>query len=145
MKASIKEMGQKIKGVGEKARALLGHREIVLSILIILIGVVSFELGYLSRNDSVSSLRVLPPLTRESNDTSASTAQKNSYVPQTAAVGAVGAVSGSYVASKNGSKYHYPWCSGAKRIKDENKIWFDTVEQARAADYTPAANCPGLE
>jgi methylphosphotriester-DNA--protein-cysteine methyltransferase len=57
----------------------------------------------------------------------------------------VGAVSGSYVASKNGTKYHYPWCSGAKRIKDENKVWFDTVEQARAAGYTPAANCPGLE
>ena len=52
---------------------------------------------------------------------------------------------GEVVASKNGSKYHYPWCSGAQRIADENKIWFNTIEEARAVGYTPAANCKGLE
>ncbi len=49
------------------------------------------------------------------------------------------------VGSKNGSKYHYPWCSGAKRIKEENKIWFASAEEAKRAGYTPAVNCPGLE
>ena len=49
------------------------------------------------------------------------------------------------VASKNGSKYHYLWCSGAKQMKEENKIYFDSVAAARAAGYTPAANCKGLE
>lgn len=52
--------------------------------------------------------------------------------------------SGQYVASKNGSAYHYPWCSGAKRIKKENKIWFQTKEEAEAKGYKPAANCDGL-
>ena len=51
---------------------------------------------------------------------------------------------GKYVASKSGSKYHLPSCSGAKRIKEENKVWFDTKEQAAAAGYGPASNCPGL-
>lgn len=51
---------------------------------------------------------------------------------------------GKFVGSKNGTKYHYPWCSGAARIKEENKIWFATAEEARRAGYTPAANCPGL-
>lgn len=51
---------------------------------------------------------------------------------------------GKYVASKNGSAYHYPWCSGAKRIKEENKIWFETKEEAEAKGYKPAANCDGL-
>lgn len=49
------------------------------------------------------------------------------------------------VASRNGSKYHRTDCSGAKQIKDENKVYFNTVEAARAAGYSPAANCPGLE
>jgi len=48
------------------------------------------------------------------------------------------------VASKNGTVYHYVWCSGAKRIKEENKIYFDSPEEAEAAGYRPAKNCPGL-
>ncbi|MEK7552742.1 MAG: hypothetical protein AAB505_01380 [Patescibacteria group bacterium] len=51
---------------------------------------------------------------------------------------------GQVVGSKNGNKYHYPWCSGAQRIKEENKIWFTSVDEAKKAGYTPAANCPGL-
>lgn len=53
-------------------------------------------------------------------------------------------VTGGYVASKNGSKYHLPWCSGAQRIKEENKVWFETKAEAEKAGYTPAANCPGI-
>jgi hypothetical protein len=49
------------------------------------------------------------------------------------------------VGSKKGSKYHFPWCSGAERISDENKIYFKTKEEAQARGYTPASNCPGLE
>lgn len=45
------------------------------------------------------------------------------------------------VVSKNGSKYHYPHCSGAKRIKEENKIVFNSSTAAEAAGYTLAANC----
>ncbi len=56
----------------------------------------------------------------------------------------VGKASGTYLASKNGTKYYLPSCSSSKRIKEENKIWFDTKEEAEAAGYGPAANCPGL-
>jgi len=49
-----------------------------------------------------------------------------------------------YVASKNGTKYYLPACGTAKRIKEENKVWFGTKEEAEAAGYGPAANCPGL-
>ncbi|HED38129.1 MAG TPA: hypothetical protein ENI76_07790 [Ignavibacteria bacterium] len=50
-----------------------------------------------------------------------------------------------YVGSINGSKYHYPWCSGAQRIKESNKIQFSSKEEAIKAGYTPAANCKGLK
>lgn len=50
-----------------------------------------------------------------------------------------------YVASKNGSKYYLPWCSGVNRIKDENKVYFESEDLALAAGYTPAANCDSLK
>ncbi len=50
-----------------------------------------------------------------------------------------------YVASREGSKYHYPWCPGASAIKEENKVWFGTTEDARAKGYQPAKNCPDLD
>jgi len=51
---------------------------------------------------------------------------------------------GEYVASKTGSKYHFPWCAGAQAIKEENKIFFNSKEEAEAAGYAPASNCKGL-
>lgn len=44
-------------------------------------------------------------------------------------------------ASKNGTKYYYPWCGGGKNIKTENKIYFTTAEKAELAGYTRASNC----
>lgn len=52
---------------------------------------------------------------------------------------------GGVVASKTGSKYHAPWCSGAQSISEANKVWFATPEEARAAGYEPAKNCKGLK
>ncbi len=47
------------------------------------------------------------------------------------------------VASKTSKSklYHYTWCSGAQRIKDTNKIWFNSAAAAEAAGYTLAGNC----
>ncbi len=55
------------------------------------------------------------------------------------------AMAGAVVASKNGAKYHYPWCAGAKQISPANLITFDSIEKARAAGLTPASNCKGLK
>jgi hypothetical protein len=63
---------------------------------------------------------------------------------QTPSTGAGQGTEGGYVASKSGSKYYLPSCSGAKRIKPENQVWFATKEAAVAAGYEPAATCKGL-
>ena len=52
--------------------------------------------------------------------------------------------SGVVVGSKNGSVYHLPQCSGARRIGEGNKIWFDSEVQARESGYRPAKTCPQL-
>ena len=49
---------------------------------------------------------------------------------------------GSFVASINGKNYYPKDCPSAKRIKEENMIWFDSAEEAEADGYTPAKNCP---
>ena len=45
------------------------------------------------------------------------------------------------VASKNSDKYHFAYCTSAKRIKEENKIWFQTEAEAQAKGLTLAGNC----
>lgn len=48
------------------------------------------------------------------------------------------------VGNKNSKIYHYPWCSGAKNMKEGNKVFFNSIEEAQKAGYKPAGNCPGL-
>lgn len=54
------------------------------------------------------------------------------------------AVGGLVVASRTGSVYHYPWCSGAAQIKRENQIWFESEEAAKNAGLTASKSCKGL-
>lgn len=49
-----------------------------------------------------------------------------------------------FVASKNGAKYYFPWCSGASKISPNNLIKFNTREEAELAGYEKASNCRGL-
>lgn len=51
---------------------------------------------------------------------------------------------GTYVASKTGTKYYLPTCSAAKRIKEENRIWFATKADAEQAGYSAASSCKGM-
>lgn len=48
---------------------------------------------------------------------------------------------GEIVASKNGKKYYFVWCSGAGNIKESNKRYFNTEELAQKAGFTLANNC----
>ena len=52
---------------------------------------------------------------------------------------------GKVVGSVKSDKYHLPECPGAKQISEQNKVWFDSIEEAERAGYQPAGNCPGLK
>lgn len=43
---------------------------------------------------------------------------------------------GIFVASKNSKIYHRPDCKYVKRIKEENKIWFQSTKEAEDRGYT---------
>ncbi len=46
-----------------------------------------------------------------------------------------------FVASKNGKLYYTSTCAGAKRIKEENKIWFANSGEAEDAGYQRSSSC----
>jgi len=139
---SIKEKLQKIKLFLTESE----RREKTLIIgIIFLVGIASFGLGRLSAFDAQKEpvkIEMNGNLTPEVPQVKISGTEKKEAV-----LGAEIELKkgGFVVASKNGNKYHFPWCSGGKRILEENKIYFESTEEARAAGYEPAGNCKGLE
>lgn len=106
--------------------------------IIILVGFAGFGLGRISLiEDSREPVRIEFPESLSASVLNAKEGVAGAIAPATG--------NGLLIASKNGSKYHYPWCGGGKRISEKNKIWFDSIEEARKAGYTPAANCKGLK
>ena len=128
---SIREIAQKIK---QKVRvwALFPPTDLLIVAIIILVGFGSFGLGRLSVQDAKKTSVVLTDTIRE--------AKKGASVGNIAV-----SASGGVVSSRNGSKYHFPWCGVAQWIAERNLISFISIEAAKKAGYTPAANCKGLE
>lgn len=46
-----------------------------------------------------------------------------------------------FVASKNGTKYYPIGCGGVNRIKEENRVWFSTKEEAEKSGYSLSSAC----
>ena len=132
MKNSIKEIAEKIKASFSNDDD--GIQSLFVAFVLILVGSAAFGLGRLSFGHK-------EPVAIENTSQIASPAQVTEA--QNFAFQEVS--SEMVVASKKGTKYHYPWCSGAKSIAEENKITFNSPEEARAAGYTAAANCKGLK
>lgn len=116
----------------------LARSDLYMIAVIILIGFAGFGLGRLSTiEDEKMSVRIEFP-----EHLSASVLNTGNTVDGSKASAIA---QGLLIASKNGSKYHFPWCGGGKRISEKNKIWFDSIDEARKAGYTPAGNCKGLK
>lgn len=148
---SIKDLAEKIKGLPAIFQS--GEEELnkyYTAAIIVLVGFASFGLGRLSVIESSrepvtidgggATESAVPPdggtAPRNSNQGAAAANAFNTAAPS---------ASGQLVASKNGTKYYFPWCAGAQKIADANKIWFNSDTDARAKGFTPAANCKGLK
>jgi hypothetical protein len=116
-----------IHAFGQFCKVLAGDfvRERGLIVAIILVGLASFGLGRLSGLDS---------------------AKQPISISQTASAALPASVElgGSYVASRRGSVYYFPWCGVAANIDPKDQVWFKTKGAAEKAGYQPAKNCRGL-
>lgn len=151
-----------IRYTKEKLKSLVVDDTVYTVVLVLLVGIGSFGLGRLSllgergsvmesgpRVQLMGTSSALAPKAATSTPPSFEGGQASlKVIKHEAAVVAAGVKEGEsngpYVASKSGSKYYLTSCSGAKRIKEENKVFFRIKGDAIAAGYTPAANCPGL-
>ncbi|MEA1929429.1 MAG: Ada metal-binding domain-containing protein [Patescibacteria group bacterium] len=122
-----------------------GHKTWALALMLVLLGALSFGLGRLSglqagREDI--GIDNLGPAA-----VSLSLEKEKIVIPPPGAGEAPSSapISQQYVGSRSSDKYHLPWCSGAKRIKQENLIYFASIADAEQAGYKPAGNCPGLK
>lgn len=114
----------------------------LLPAIVLLVAGAAFGLGRLSTSPSEQvALRVLYPGATPAEPL-ANMAAVAAATPAQPAATRQG--TGAYVASKNGSKYYLVSCSSANRIKRGNKVYFVSKQDAEAAGYGPAANCPGL-
>ena len=148
---SIKDFTEKIKlffgDIKDRAysreKGLKIKDDIYIVITIILVGMASFGLGKLSSYEKnkvpISILKTQDAMYA----TVLATQEEKTNTP--AQTGLSAQASGEVVASKSGTKYYYPWCTGVSKIKEENKVWFKSIENAKLAGLTPASNCIGLK
>lgn len=135
---TLSEILQKVKIWTEEHK-----NDLFIAALIFLVGMASFGLGRLSAAwPKKEPIRI--EKTENSDTALQRTDNKNLKENEKFAGSAVLSAKGKYVASKSGKAYHFPWCSGALKIKESNRVWFNSKEDAEAAGYTPAANCEGL-
>ena len=124
------------KKIGVGASPLLLDDRLFSALLILCVGIASFGLGRASVPQNTPEYGHEPTMVEQKDQVARAIDTKNTA--------SSGLSEGQYVASKNGTRYHLPWCGSAKNIKEENKVWFATREEAEAAGYTPAQNCEGL-
>ena len=127
------------------------------ALIIVLVGLSSFGLGRLSiledsrepiiiENSFENSENVpstIPNVEAVTQSASVATAVNDQLLNVKGTENAPLAPGGKIVASKNGTKYYFPWC--ASNIAEKNKIWFNSEAEARAKGLQPAANCKGLK
>ena len=119
-------------------------KDLLLVSIVLLVGLGSFELGRLSAQNRQGGLKIEYPgpdspkdanMTQSGNrtDTSSSSASAiNSIVSESGK---------NFFASKKGKKYYTASCSAGKTIKQENRVYFTTGEEAEAAGYTLSSSC----
>lgn len=127
----------KLKRVKDKIKPF--EDDVILAAVVVFVALIAFGLGRLS-----AVLDKKMPIKVENISASLGEVEPTWRGSTSPASPSTSVVEGLLVASKTGAKYHFPWCSGALRIKEENKVWFKSREEAEKAGYTPASNCKGL-
>lgn len=130
---SIQNLIEKIKGKAVEYRPNIRAipDDLFLGLIIILVAFGSFGLGRLSKIEgSKTPVRFenIPETTTEKIKPFSGANMTDTQL----------------VASKNGTKYYYSWCTGVAKITDANRVYFSSKTEAEARGYTPSATCKGL-
>ena len=117
--------------------------------IIILVGLGSFGLGRLSKEASKPGITVTEYNLANVGSALASASTESVKNPTNPAVTTskpaqktnTTKTAKNYFGSSRGSKYYSIGCTGGKTLKEENKIWFATKEEAEKAGYELSSTC----
>ncbi len=123
---------QKIKRFIENEKG----KDLLTIFIVILVGIGSFELGRLSKKSEPSGLKI--EYTDKNNNQVASVISASEFVNT---VQNSNPMTKTFFASSRGTKYYTISCSAGKTIKQENRIYFATGEEAERAGYTLSSGC----
>ena len=114
-------------------------KDVLTVIIIILVGLISFELGRLSKENRSSNLKIEYPAPITGPQGVEQEASAISAVNNLEA--SLPTASKNFFASKKGKKYYSLSCSAGKSIKQENRVYFETREGAEKAGYALSSSC----
>lgn len=113
-------------------------KDILIVLIVILVGLGSFELGRLSKSGDSPGIKIKYPDQAENLPANAFQASSDdSYNDLKSA----SASTGRFFASSRGKKYYPEGCPAGSTLKEANKIWFETREEAEAAGYELSSSC----
>lgn len=119
----------------DKFKGLLTDDGVFYGLILTLVALSSFGLGRIAGRETLpEAAPATVAFTQQMPDTGESSMPHADTASSTAQL----------VGSKNGTKYHALRCPGASQIKEENKVFFASKEEAQKAGYTPASNCKGI-
>lgn len=113
-------------------------KDVLTIIIVILVGLGSFELGRLSKGSTSSGIKIEYPdkgLGESANTISAITAPTTNHTTPSAPAGK------EFFASSRGTRYYSFGCSAGKTIKTENRVYFSSANAAETAGYTLSTSC----
>ena len=113
-------------------------QDFLIVIIVILVGLGSFELGRLSKVDNSSGIKIQN--TPESEEINQDANQPANVISATN-LNTLNNSTKNFFASSKGSKYYPVGCTAGKTIKQENRVYFETREKAEQAGYNLSTSC----
>lgn len=112
-------------------------KDVMIIIIVILAGLSSFELGRLSKENMTSGIKIEYPDQNKGQE-----ANVLSSVISPEKISTITNSTGkTFFASNRGSKYYSIGCSAGKTIRQENRVYFTTKEEAETAGYKLSSSC----
>ncbi len=117
-------------------------KDVLVVLIVILVGLGSFELGRLSKAGTSSGIKVEYQGKETNLSANTVSALPNELKSIVKTPEATSSPSGkNFFASSRGSKYYSLGCSAGKTIKQANRIYFATSAEAESAGYTLSSSC----
>ncbi|MEK7219399.1 MAG: hypothetical protein AAB687_01850 [Patescibacteria group bacterium] len=116
-------------------------KDILMVLIVILVGLGSFELGRLSKVSSSAGIKIEYSNQNQENVENSISSENSQNSTQTANTISVIQNGKNFFASNRGSKYYSLGCSSGKDIKQENRIYFATGEEAEQVGYALSSSC----